>query len=234
MSLFTAGLSPAALTQAFFDWYVHLVVSLGKRLELAQWAIDAAVDSWTFGLRSALELPGEPSARALRHDERFRAPNWQEFPFNVYCVHDFLAIERWWEAATTNLRGVSQRHDEMANFTARQILDTVAPSNFLFTNPQVLERTRAEGGANLLRGYANWIADLTSLWISAPPRGLETFKVGKTVAITPGKVVHRTRLAELIQYAPNTVIIKARDGFETIPPGNSFQCGLTPGGMVVG
>jgi polyhydroxyalkanoate synthase len=203
MSLFTAGLSPAALTQTFFDWYVHLVVSPGKRFELAQRAIDAAVGSWTFGLRSALGLPGEPCARALPHDVRFRAPNWQNFPFNVYA-HNFLAIERWWEAATTNLRGVSQRHDEMANFTARQILDTVAPSNFLFTNPQVLERTRTEGGANLLRGYANWIADVTSMCIGAPPRGLEAFKVGKTVAVTPGKVVHRTRLAELIQYAPAT------------------------------
>jgi polyhydroxyalkanoate synthase len=203
MSPFTAGLSPAALTQAFFDWYVHLVVSPGKQLELGQRAIDAAVDSSTYGLRSALGLPGEPCMRALPHDERFRASSWQNFPFNVYA-HDFLAIERWWEAATANLRGVSQRHDEMANFTARQILDTVAPSNFLFTNPQVLERTRVEGGANLLRGYANWIADLTSLWTGAPPRGLEKFKVGKSVAVTPGKVVYRTRLAELIQYAPAT------------------------------
>jgi polyhydroxyalkanoate synthase len=203
MSLFTAGLSPAALTQAFFDWYVHLVVAPGKRLELAQRAVNAAIDSCTYGLRSTLGLDAEPSARALPHDVRFRAPSWQNFPFNVYA-HNFLAIERWWEAATTNLRGVSQRHDEMAAFTARQILDTVAPSNFLFTNPQALERARAEGGANLLRGCANWIADLTSLWTGAPPRGLEAFKVGKTVAVTPGKVVHRTRLAEVIQYAPVT------------------------------
>ncbi len=203
ISLVTAGLSPAALTQAFFDWYVHLAVSPGKRLELAQRAMDAAVDGWTYVLCSALGLQAEPCARALPHDERFRAANWQTFPFNVF-VHNFLAIERWWEAATTNVRGVSQRHDEMAAFTARQILDTVAPSNFLITNPRVLERTRAEGGANLLRGYANWIADLTNLWTGAPPRGLEKFKVGKTVAVTPGKVVHRTRLAEVIQYAPAT------------------------------
>src|SRR5215475_7426150 len=53
MSLFTAGLSPAALTQAFFDWYVHLVVSPGKRLELALQALDGAVDFYTYGLRSA-------------------------------------------------------------------------------------------------------------------------------------------------------------------------------------
>jgi poly[(R)-3-hydroxyalkanoate] polymerase subunit PhaC len=139
----------------------------------------------------------------LPHDERFRVANWQTFPFNVF-VHNFLAVERWWEEATINVRGVSQRHDEMAAFTARQILDTVAPSNFLITNPRVLERTRAEGGANLLRGFSNWIADLTNLWTGAPPRGLEKFKVGKTVAVTPGKVVHRTRLAEVIQYAPAT------------------------------
>jgi polyhydroxyalkanoate synthase len=203
MSLFTAGLSPAALTQAFFDWYVHLVVAPGKRLELAQRAVNAAVDSCTYCLRSTLGLDAEPIAQALPHDERFRAPGWQNFPFNVYA-HNFLATERWWEEATTNLRGVSQRHDEMAAFTARQILDTVAPSNFLFTNPQALERTRVEGGANLLRGCANWIADLTSLWTGAPPRGMEAFKIGKTVAVTPGKVVHRTRLAEVIQYAPAT------------------------------
>jgi polyhydroxyalkanoate synthase len=166
MSLVTAGLSPAALTQAFFDWYVHLVVSPGKRLELAWQALDGAADVYTYGLQSAFGLHGDPCARALPHDERFRAPNWQSFPFNVY-VHGFLSIERWWEAATTSLRGVSQRHDEMANFTARQILDTVAPSNFMLTNPQVLERTRAECGGNLLRGYANWTADLTSLRIGA-------------------------------------------------------------------
>jgi polyhydroxyalkanoate synthase subunit PhaC len=203
LSLFTAGLSPAALTQAFFDWYVHLVVAPGKQLELAQRAVNVAIDGSTYGLRSTLGLDAEPSAHTLPHDVRFRAPSWQNFPFNVYA-HNFLAIERWWEEATTNLRGVSQRHDEMAAFTARQILDTVAPSNFLFTNPQALERTRAEGGANLLRGCANWIADLTSLWTGASPRGMEAFKVGKTVAVTPGKVVHRTRLAEVIQYAPAT------------------------------
>ncbi len=203
MSGATGGLSPAALTQAFFDWYVHLAVSPGKRLDLAERAINAAVDGFTYGARSALGVVAGPCARALPHDERFRAPAWQNFPFNVYA-HNFLAIERWWEAATINVRGVSQRHDEMAAYAARQILDTVAPSNFLMTNPRVLERTRAEGGANLLRGYTNWIADLTNLLASAPPRGLEKFQVGKAVAVTPGKVVLRTRLAELIQYAPAT------------------------------
>jgi poly[(R)-3-hydroxyalkanoate] polymerase subunit PhaC len=199
----TLGLSPAALGGAFFDWWVHLAFSPGEQAELVQKAIAGAVDNLAFAAQSASGSPGDPSERALPHDDRFRAPNWQAFPFNIYA-HNFLSIERWWEAATTHVRGVSRRHDDMANFTARQLLDTVAPSNFIATNPEVLARTRAESGANLVRGYANWLADLTRARSGAPPRGTETFKVGETVAVTPGKVVLRTRLAEIIQYAPAT------------------------------
>ena len=197
------GLSPAALGGAFFDWWVHLAFSPGKLADLAQQAIIGAADNLAFAAQSASGSPGDPSERALPHDDRFRAPDWRAFPFNVYA-HNFLSIERWWEEATTQVRGVSQRHDDMANFTARQILDTVAPSNFIGTNPEVLARTRAESGANLMRGYVNWIADLTRARSGASPRGTEAFKVGETVAVTPGKVVLRTRLAEIIQYAPAT------------------------------
>jgi polyhydroxyalkanoate synthase subunit PhaC len=113
----TLGLSPAALAGAFFDWYVHLTGSPGKRLDLARQAIDGAVGDWAFAIQSASGLGSDPSTRALPHDERFRAPAWQSFPFNVYA-HNFLSIERWWEAATRDVRGVSHRHDEMADFTA--------------------------------------------------------------------------------------------------------------------
>lgn len=71
MSPITGGLSPAALTQAFFDWYVHLTVSPGKRLDLARQAIDAAVDGFTYGVRSALGLSAGPCARALPHMSDF-------------------------------------------------------------------------------------------------------------------------------------------------------------------
>jgi len=199
----TAGLSPAALAVTFFDWGVHLALSPGRRVELARQALAGAADNFAFAAQSAFGSPGDACEHALPQDERFRAPEWQAFPFNVYA-HNFLSIERWWEAATTHVRGVSQRHDDMANFGARQILDTVSPSNFIVTNPEVLARTRAERGANLVRGFANWIEDLTRAQSGAPPRGTDGFKVGETVAVTPGKVVLRTRLAEIIQYAPAT------------------------------
>ena len=141
----TLGLSPAALGGAFFDWWGHLAFSPGKQAELIQKAIAGAVDNLAFAAQAASGSPGDPSERALPHDDRFRAPEWRTFPFNVYA-HNFLSIERWWEAATTHVRGVSQGHDDMANFTARQLLDIVAPSNFIGTNPEVLAHTRAEFG----------------------------------------------------------------------------------------
>jgi polyhydroxyalkanoate synthase len=199
----TFGLSPAALADAFFDWWVHLALSPGKQIDLTQLAAAGAADNLAFAARCVIGSPSDPFERALAHDERFRAPDWRVFPFNAYA-HNFLSIERWWDAATSDLRGVSQRHDNIANFVARQLLDTVAPSNFIATNPEVLARTRAESGVNLVRGYANFIADLTRAQRGALPRGTETFKVGETVATTPGKVVLRTRLAEVIQYAPAT------------------------------
>lgn len=203
ISAATAGLSPAAVAGAFFDWRVHLALSPGKQADLAGQAVAGAVDNLAFAAQSVFGAPCDPCDRALPHDDRFRAPDWQAFPFNVYA-HNFLSIERWWEAATTHVRGVSQRHDDMANFTARQILDSVAPTNFIATNPEVLARTRVETGANLVHGYANFMDDLTRLRSGRPPRGTEAFKVGETVAVTPGKVILRTRLAEIIQYAPAT------------------------------
>lgn len=203
ISRFTAGLSPAALGGVLFDWSVHLALAPGRQLELARGAIDGAIGDLGFAAKAALGAPHDPCDCALPHDDRFRAPEWQIFPFNVYA-RNFLSIERWWHAATADLPGVSQRHDEMAAFISRQMLDTVAPSNFIWTNPQVLAITRAESGANLVRGFANLMADVDRVRSGAPPRGTESFKVGETVAVTPGKVVHRTRLAEVIQYAPAT------------------------------
>ena len=85
----TLGLSPAALGAAFFDWWGHLAFSPGKQADLAQQAIAGAADNFVFAAQSASGSPGDPSERALPHDDRFRAPDWRTFPFNVYA-HNFF------------------------------------------------------------------------------------------------------------------------------------------------
>ena len=89
-------------------------------------------------------------------------------------------------------------------FAARQWLDLFSPSNFLLTNPEVIEATLAEQGSNLVRGWNNLMEDWERSLGGKPPVGAGRFKVGQQVATTPGKVVFRNRLMELIQYGPTT------------------------------
>ena len=87
-------------------------------------------------------------------------------------------------------------------FMTRQILDVVSPSNYVMTNPDLLDRTIKNSGQNLVDGWKNLLEDMQRQSSGAKPLGCENFKVGENLAVTPGKVVHRTRLMELIQYEP--------------------------------
>jgi poly[(R)-3-hydroxyalkanoate] polymerase subunit PhaC len=199
----TAGLSPAALQAAYFDWAANLMMAPGKQLDLIRAAASAATGNLSFLVDCLEKHDCDPCECARPQDKRFRAPEWRMMPFNVYA-HSFLAIEQWWEAATTNIGGLSKHHQAMASFAARQILDMMAPSNFIATNPQVIQRTRSQLGTNLQQGFENFMQDLMRDLSGAPPLALEQFKVGKDVAASPGAVVRRTHLAEIIQYKPTT------------------------------
>ena len=199
----THGISPAALALSFHDWSVHLLASPGKQAELAHSAQEKALQ-WLLGMQGLL-LQGhaEHEAQALLDDKRFAREPWQVPPFGA-LARAFLLTQQWWEEATTGVPGVSVHHAQVAAFLARQVLDMFSPSNFIATNPEVLSTTLRSGGANLLQGAANWSRDALRVAANRPPSGAEDFEPGKAVALTPGKVVWRNRLIELIQYAPAT------------------------------
>ncbi len=200
----TGGVSPAGLWLSYLDWAVHLSLAPGTQAKLAWRAMSDAVAYQHF-LASMRENPDGKAhcVDPAPSDRRFSHPDWHQWPFNA-LQQGFLLCEGWWDEATTNIRGVSAHHAEPVNFAARQLLDMVSPSNFLFTNPEVLERTLHEGGANLVRGFMNFVEDAQRTAAGLPPVGVEAFKVGQNIAITPGKVIARTRLMELIQYSPTT------------------------------
>jgi polyhydroxyalkanoate synthase len=106
----------------------------------------------------------------------------------------------------TGVRGVSREDENIVAFGTRQILDVFSPSNNVFTNPEILERTQQEGGMNLWRGLRNWYEDWERTAGARRPVGAENYRVGENVAVTPGKVVFANRLMELIQYAPATAV----------------------------
>jgi polyhydroxyalkanoate synthase len=199
----TAGLSPAALALAFGDWAMHLAAAPGKQAELAR----KAGRKW---LRYANYLGhamrGAECPRCIEplpQDSRFEGEAWKHWPYNA--IHQgFLLWQQWWWNATTGVRGVSPHHEDVVTFTMRQLLDLWSPSNFPWTNPEVQRAAWAQHGMNFANGAANLAEDWRRETLGEPPAGSERFAPGEQVAVTPGKVVMRNRLAELIQYSPTT------------------------------
>jgi polyhydroxyalkanoate synthase len=199
----TGGLSPAALALASFDWGLHLASAPGKRLELADKAVRKTLRLLTYAAATAGEPGTPPCIEPLPGDNRFRADGWQYPPFCL-LAQSFLLTQQWWHKATHDVPGVTPHHQDVVAFATRQILDVFSPSNFAPTNPEVLARAGASGGLNFVQGFRNWVEDARRLATGRPPVGAEAFPVGEAVAATPGRVVFRNHLIELIQYAPAT------------------------------
>ena len=188
----TSGLSPVAIGGAFLDWAVHLANQPARRGELMHRAWREWTELWA-GEKATEVVPGPT-------DHRFTHPGWQQEPFRS-VAQGFLRAERWWDDAAAGTRGVGPGAERIVRFMTRQALDTLSPSNIPWLNPEVIEATIRSEGRNFLNGMSNAIADASE---QLSGRTSLPLAVGKDVAATPGRVVLRNRLMELIQYAPKT------------------------------
>ncbi len=199
----TLGLSPAVLAEQFFDWLAHLGISPGKQMALVEDALSRSASFGMYAAQAATQSAVPPCVEPLPQDRRFQGQDWQQFPYNL-LFQSFLTTEQWWQTATTDVDGVTQRNERRLSFTVRQLLDVLSPSNYIWTNPEVARTTLEQGGRNLVHGWQNLVEDWRRSATGQPPVGAEQFGVGRNVAITPGKVVWQNRLMELIQYSPAT------------------------------
>ncbi|MDR3568873.1 MAG: alpha/beta fold hydrolase [Syntrophobacteraceae bacterium] len=202
-SNFTLSISPRSLAIAFYSWALHMMVLPGKRTELLM-ELSTKFSRYCDYLGYAYENREYPHCfTPTSQDRRFRGPEWNKWPFNA-MAQGFLMVESFWQSSTTNVHGLSCHHENVVSFMIRQFLDIFAPSNFIATNPEVLARTREQSGANLARGWFNFLSDFKRALFREKPVGEEDFRVGENIAATPGKVIFRNRLIELIQYSPAT------------------------------
>ncbi len=203
MAKLEGGISPISLGLAYSDWAAHLAMSPGKQAELV-WKSSRKVQRLMAEMMcQMMGGDGVPCVEPLKQDRRFSGPEWSKFPFSLYS-QSFLLAQQWWHNATTGIHGVEDKHEKVVEFYGRQLLDMFSPSNFLATNPQLIARTKEEGGKNLLRGAQYMIEDMAKKLSGKDDAASIEFTPGEEVACTPGKVVFRNRLIELIQYAPTT------------------------------
>jgi polyhydroxyalkanoate synthase len=204
----SCGLSPVGLSLSYLDWLLHLGCSPGKQLDLIRKWWRKALRFNLYAARASLRPGTPPAIEPLPQDQRFDNAAWQQWPFNLY-YQSFLLAQQWVHNATCGVRGVSPHDEQVATFVGRQVMDIFAPANYPWTNPEILKATWEQAGANLSRGATNWVEDWTRMVLGEKPVGTEAYHVGKTVAVTPGNVVYRNRLIELIQYAPDTETVQA-------------------------
>lgn len=204
----TGGFSPLSAGEAFVDWAAHSVTSPQKMKALA----DFYSEEWKSLLGLYLgSISGagkcRPCEKSLPQDKRFVHETWTSWPFSL-MAESFLSVERFWDEATKEVDGATPHHLDLVNFIGRQALEAVAPSNFFFTNPEVLEETVRSSGANLISGTEHFLTDLKHILSRAEPRLDAEYLPGESVAITEGFVIYRNDLVEVIQYTPTTTHVR--------------------------
>jgi len=151
-------------------------------------------------------LTGQQAEEGPVRDKRFRDPEWRSNPAFSMLRESYLATSEFITDLVEKTEGVDEATKRKATFFIKQAVDAASPSNFLMTNPAALRAMFQTGGDSLVKGVENLAADLKRGhgMLAVSQTDLDAFKVGENVATTPGKVVFRNRVFELIQYTPTT------------------------------
>ena len=189
----TGGLAAPRIIEAYIDWIINLAMSPGRQAEILEKLVRSR---WS--LISGLLWKAPESV-----DARFSSDNWKRRPF-AWLALAAMHRDELAKIATDPLPGMDRHNAELVRFYTQQLVELLSPANFPLTNPDVLKATREQRGRNLLRGARHALEDLRGRLGNRRSQPSPTFRVGETVAVTPGTVIHRTPLMELIQYTPTT------------------------------
>jgi poly[(R)-3-hydroxyalkanoate] polymerase subunit PhaC len=169
----------------------------------------AYLDLWSSSIhRILITNEGEviPTAAADREDARFRDPAWANHQYFDFMKSAYFVTSHWAERLIDEVEGIDPDIQRKARFYMRQIVNAIAPSNWIFTNPELLRETFASDGENLVRGMQFLAEDIRRGSGDLKIRQTDStkFEVGKNLAITPGKIILQNPLMQLIQYEATT------------------------------
>ena len=199
-----ATADPVDIAASFLDLTSKMMADPAK-------LVKAQMSLW----RDYLELWQNTTGRLLGHpvpqragtgdtDARFRDEIWEENYIFNYIKQSYLLTTRWLEWTVREVHGIDPRTRETVQFYTRQFVSALSPTNFALTNPEVIRTTIETRGENLLNGLSNLLHDLETVQAAFWGAGGGQADIDKTIAPTPGEVVFRNELMEVIRYAPAT------------------------------
>lgn len=210
---------PTGIGQAFLELTAKMITDPTSiaQTQLELWADH--MNLWQRTTERLFDPTGKSDQRPVTIDRRFQHPAWTENALFEYIKQSYVISAEAILSAVNRVNGLNPKTAHKVDFYTRQFLDAMSPSNFLATNPEVLQTTIETGGENLFRGLTNLLDDLERGrgQLAVTMTDLKAFRLGDNVAATPGKVIFQNELMQLIQYAPSTREVKRRP-LVIVPP----------------
>ena len=198
-------ISPGEITRSYQQIWLDALKNPDRALAAYAEFATRSSQIWT---NAALQMWGvapaqeQPVAAPEPGDKRFAAPDWQRNAAFDALKQSYLLAATSLLKSAADVEGLDRAEQRKLQFYLRQFVDAISPTNSLFTNPQVIHETIESGGQNLVNGTRHLLRDLAAGEISMTDK--DAFTPGRNLALTPGQVVHRNKLIELIQYTATT------------------------------
>jgi polyhydroxyalkanoate synthase len=178
-----------------------------RALEAQTRLFSGYMNVWASAIRHMnAEGDGEDAIQPDKGDKRFQDPEWGRNAFFDFLKQTYLVTSRWAADLVEHADGLDEHTRHKAGFYVKQVSNAIAPSNFILTNPELFRETVASDGENLVRGMKMLAEDIAAGKGDLKVRQADysRFEIGRNIAVTPGKVVGRSDVAEIIQYQPST------------------------------
>ena len=215
-----AFVDPAKVLGSFMELGARMISDPARLFEAQMELWQDHMRLWQHtGERLLGNKPGAPVAAPAAGDRRFRHQAWEKNALFDTIKQSYLLVARWLQATVAEVEGLDDKTARKVAFYTRQFAAAMAPTNFVLTNPQVLEETIRSKGENLVRGLDNLLGDLErgEGVLRITMTDADAFEVGSNLAVTPGQVVFRNEMIELIQYEATTASVRKRP-LLVVPP----------------
>ncbi len=201
----TEPLDPLNLTGTFMDLAQAMTRNPTAMVEASFQLWRDYMGLWENAARRMLGEKTDPVVTPNPGDKRFRDKDWQENQVFDFIKQSYLLTANWLQSTVADVEGLDPAARKRASFYTKQFADAMAPTNFVLTNPEVLRATMQSNGENLVKGLENLLEDMErGHGRIAIRQSADAFRVGENIATSPGKVIFRNELLELLQYDPST------------------------------